>query len=176
MAASTGAHATSSVTFQRQPSGSAPTSTSPPSTPSMPANSRVLRRKEAFGPGRSWSTAVRLPTMTSVCASPVSIRPATSTGNGPALASSSMPVSSVKGAASRAAARWRLARAPTGRSAAMRAKPNEPASTPSSQSGRPWTWAMSGSSGPKAPMQIVLAKTTRHSRAVPRSSPMAESA
>ncbi len=138
----------------------------------MPANSSVFRRKEAPGPGRSRSTAVRLPTMTSVCASPVSIRPITSTGSGPAVASSSIPISSVNGAATSAAARRRLARAPTGRSAAMRAKPNEPASTPSSQSGRPWARAMSGSSGTNAPTQIVLARTTRHSRAVPRSSPM----
>src|SRR6266850_1678131 len=166
---STGPAAVSRVRFHGQRSGSSPTRVSPPSTPSMPANSSVFSRIEARGPCRSCSTAVRLPTITSVCARPVRSRPSTSTGNGPAVASSSIPASSAIGASVSEVASRRVASAPAGRSAAIRAKPKEPARTPSCQSGRPCARAISGSSGPNAPTHTVLAKTTRHRSTVPDS-------
>src|SRR5882672_4986851 len=163
----TGPVAASRVRFQGQRSGSRPTSARPPRTPSIPANSSVFSRIEARGPCRSCSTAVRLPTITSVCARPVRSRPSTSTGNGPAVASSSIPASRAIGASVSEVASRRVASAPAGRSAAIRAKPKEPARTPSCQSGRPCARAISGSSGPNAPTHTVLAKTTRHRSAVP---------
>ena len=60
---------------------------------------------------------------------------------------------------------------PHGTSAIIRARPKEPARMPSSQSASAWVRAISGRSGPKAPMQSVLQKARTQSAAVPSKRP-----
>src|SRR5262245_10411419 len=97
---------------------------------------------------------------------PISTRPSTSTGNGPALQSRRTPSTSTAGATASVVPRRRPASAPAGTSATMRANPKAPARTPSCQSARAWVRAISGSRGPKAPRLTVLANTITQRSAV----------
>src|SRR5439155_942690 len=104
--------------------------------------------------------------MLSACPTPMSSRRNTMMAKPPPAVTQRPPVSSTRGPIHSARRRLRVRNNPRGMSATIRANPKAPATIPSCQSARAALRAMSGRTAGKAPLETMLEKVVRQSRAV----------
>src|SRR5439155_571120 len=92
---------------------------------------------------------------------PIRSRPSTRTGNVPPPVRTRTPTASRHGPTTTAGLRWCVRKRPIGMSAAMRANPKAPATSPTCQSASAPPCASSGRIAGKAPIENVVAKIPR---------------